>query len=171
MWHCIPGTAAQIRLCEQCGATSAALVMAYVGIDCMAYLSMPAENQTQKRQDFIDWVDKYLVGHPDQIYKYRGIDVYGARCAMLHSYGSKAAYHQQNPNTRFFAYHDGGRHLHDQAVDPRMVLIGTASFLNDVCSGMGNFMEACEQSLELRQRVAPRLANVLNTIPVPHGAQ
>ena len=166
MWHCIPGIAAQIQLCERSGATSAALVMAYVGIDTMAFLSMPTGQASQTRTDFINWVDTYLTGHPDQVYKYRGIDVYGARCAMLHTFSSEATYHDQNPNALLFTYHDGGRHMHDSAVNPRLVIIGTASFLNDVHSAITAFMDACASSEELRLRVEPRLARVLNTIPI-----
>ncbi len=59
-WAGITGLVKELKRCEAAGATLAALVMAYVCIDAMAYLSMPANKSEQTRQDFIAWVDGYL---------------------------------------------------------------------------------------------------------------
>ena len=52
------------------GATSATVIMVYVGIDVMGHLSMPAAKTSATRQDFIAWVDKYLRAEPDSAYQY-----------------------------------------------------------------------------------------------------
>lgn len=169
MWHCIPGMAAEIRRCEAAGATAAALAMAFISIDTMTFLSLPGGVEAQGRTDFINWVDTYLKGHPDQPYQYRGIDVYGARCAMLHSFGSAAQFHDRNGEAFLFGYHDGGMHMRNLDVDPRLVMIGSASFLNDVISALSEFMDACGTSPELRTRVEPRLPRVLAVVPLTTG--
>lgn len=171
MWRCIPGMAEEIRRCEAAGATAAALAMAFISIDTMTFLSLPDGVEAQGRMDFINWVDAYLKGHPDQPYQYRGIDVYGARCAMLHSFGSAAQFHDRYGEALLFGYHDGGMHMHNPEVDPRLVMIGSASFLNDVVSALSNFMEACSTSPELKARVEPRLARVLAVVPLPPSCQ
>jgi hypothetical protein len=38
-----------------------------------------------------------LKGHEDQPYKYRGLDVYGARCAVLHAFGTEVDFHNKTP--------------------------------------------------------------------------
>jgi hypothetical protein len=51
----------------------------------MAFLNMPESQTDVKRTDFIDWVDRYMKFPCKE--KLTGSDLYGARCAMLHTYG------------------------------------------------------------------------------------
>jgi hypothetical protein len=172
MWNSITGLVAEIRRCEAAGATTAAVAMAYIAIDTMAFLGLPADRDKQTRADCIAWVDAYLRGHPDQAYQYRGMDVYGARCAVLHAFGSEVDFHQQYPDAKRFGYHDGGEHRYDPAVDERLVIIGTASFINDVVAAVGQFVQTCQVDAELRARVEPRLPQLLATFsPLAPGAE
>lgn len=166
MWNGISGLIAEIKRCEVAGATTAAVAMAYVCIDTMAYLSLPAGRDTQGRTDFIDWVDNHLHCHDEQPYKYRGLDVYGARCALLHAFGSESDYHQKYPDAKRFGYHDGGKHTYDPAQNEQLVIIGTASLINDVVHAVGAFCEECKTDADLRARVDGRLPNVLATFPL-----
>ncbi len=96
-----------------------------------------------------------------------GLDVYGARCALLHAFSAHANFHEQNPDAKKFGYHDGGRHAYDPAVNEHLVIVGTASFLNDVVHAVTTFMQACRDDAELRQRVEARLPRVLATFSFP----
>ena len=148
----------------------AAVCMAYVGIATMSRLSMPVASTKQTRKDFIAWVDAYLKGDVSQPYQYRGIDVYAARCAVLHTYGVDADLHQTDPSILRFGYHDGGRHAFDVAVDPGFIVIGTASFLNDVVHAISDFMNACQADPNLRSLVEARLPSMLQTFSVASSA-
>jgi hypothetical protein len=168
MWGGLQGLVEEIKRCEAAGATTAAVCMAYVCIDTMSFLAMaPLEKTEQTRDDFIAWADTYVKAHEDQPYQYRGIDLYAARCAVLHAFSSEAKLHRQNPDVRLFGYHDGGKHMIDDKEGAKLVLIGTASFLNDVVIGLGDFVKACKADKELRERVEARLPNVLQTFPAP----
>jgi hypothetical protein len=134
-------------------------------MDTMAYLALPTDRETQGKADFIAWVNAHLKGHEDQPYQYRGKDVYGARCAMLHAFGSESDFHEKNDDAKKFTYHDGGKHAYDPSVDERLVIIGTASFLNDVVKAIGTFLESCKADTDLRTRVEGRLPKVLTTFP------
>ncbi len=90
LWEAITGLVREVKQCEAAGFTMAALALAYVGIDTMAYLAMPDGKSEQTRQDFIAWVDTYLKAHADQPYQYRGLDVYAARCGVLHAFRRRA---------------------------------------------------------------------------------
>jgi hypothetical protein len=169
MWESMSGLVAEIKRCEDAGATTGALALAFVCIDTMAFLSVPAGKGTQSRDDFIAWVDAYLKGDPGQPYQYKGLDVYGARCAFLHSYRAESDFHQKNPNATIFAYHDGGKHMLDENEAGRLVLIGTASFLNDVICALESFLQACLADPGLRERVETRLPKVLRTLPARSG--
>jgi len=57
-------------------------------IDAMAYLAMPEQQQDVAKEDFILWAEKYIrFPCREQL---TGPDLYGARCAMLHAYGSQS---------------------------------------------------------------------------------
>ena len=166
MWGGIGNLIEEIKRCEAAGATMSAVAMAYICIDTMAFLGMPEDKEIQSSKEFVDWVDTYLKGHADQPYQYRGIDVYAARCSVLHTFGSEAALHRANPDIKLFGYHDGGKHAYNAEIDPRLVIIGTASFLNDVILAVEAFLRACQQSEALRSRVGLRLEKVLQLSPL-----
>lgn len=169
MWKPVEQLVAEIKKCEAAGATTAAVTMAYVCIDTMAFLTMPATQTQQTRKDFIAWVDAHLEGHPSQPYQYRGIDVYAARCAVLHTFGSEAEIHRNDPSVKMFGYTDGGMHKYDPSIEPRLVLIGTASFLNDVTIAVLDFLNACRADKALRATVEARLPKIFVVIPHPAG--
>lgn len=165
MWGAIDGLINEIKTCEKAGATTSAVVMAFVCLDTMTYLALPAGRESQGKADFIAWVNANLRGHQDQPYQYRGLDVYGARCAMLHTFTSESDFHEKNGDAKKFAYHDGGKHAYDPTVDERLVMIGTASLLNDVVHAVGTFIDGCKANAALRARVEGRLPKVLAAIP------
>ena len=109
-WQTIIGLVSELKRCDECGITTASVAMAFICIDTLASLGRPIDKKRVTRSDFKEWVDIHLKGHPDQPYKYRGKDVYAARCAFLHKYGSEAELHNEDPDTIKFAYHDGGQH-------------------------------------------------------------
>jgi hypothetical protein len=171
MWQAVTGIVAEIKRCEAAGATMVAVTMAFVGIDTMAFLSMPSGRSSQTREDFVAWVNTYVKGHPSQPYQYDGTDVYAARCAVLHAFGAEAEVHRRNQDIRKFGYHDGGLHAFNPAVSPNLVIIGVASFLNDVVIAVESFTKASEADANLRARVETRLPTVFQTMPFPrHGA-
>jgi hypothetical protein len=166
-WKAIAGLVLEIQRCDEHGLTTASVAMSFICIDTLASLSRAVDKPKVTRSDFKEWVDKYLIGHEGQPYQYRGKDVYAARCAFLHTYGSEAELHENDPDTIKFAYHDGGKHEYNPEVEPSLVLIGVKSFVNDVVSGFAEFVTSCRNDDDLMQRVTSRLPNVLNSVPFP----
>ena len=112
-WKAITGLIGEIKRCEECGVITAAIALAFICIDTLASLGRPENKGRVTQSDFKEWVDTHLKGHPDQPYQYRGKDVYAARCAFLHAYGSDAMLHQKDSNTIKYGYHDGGKHAYN----------------------------------------------------------
>nr|WP_319491787.1 hypothetical protein [uncultured Desulfobacter sp.] len=166
-WQAIIELGMVLKRCDDCGISTASVAMAFICIDTVANLNRPLDKIQVTRSDFIEWVDTYLDCHPKQKYKYRGKDVYAARCAFLHTYGSEAQLHTKDPDIVKFTYHDGGKHAYDPNIDKTLVAIGIKSFVNDVLIAVKNFLEKCEQDLSLKKRVEKRLCNVLKTLPLP----
>lgn len=161
------GLVSELKRCDESGLITASLAMAFICIDSMSNLSRPEDKKRVTRGDFKNWVDKHLTGHPEQPYQYRGKDVYAARCAFLHTYGSEAELHEEDPDIIKYGYHDGGKHNFDPKVAPDLVLIGTRSFVNDVIHAVEYFLESCKSDKSLRELVESRLAHVLRTTPYP----
>jgi hypothetical protein len=166
-WETILGLVSDLKRCDKNGITTAAVAMAFICIDTFANLARPLNKSRATRSDFIEWVNKYLKEHPDQLYKYRGKDVYAARCAFLHTYGSEAQLHREDPDLIKFGYHDGGKHVYNPDIDPALTIIGTKSFINDVVRAGSFFMAECKNDTSLRNRVEERLPHVLQSIPFP----
>jgi len=169
-WKALVHMVDEIKQCDANNITTASIAMSYVCIDALANLSRPAEKAKATRKDFIDWADAYLIAHPDQPYKYRGKDIYAARCALLHNFSAEAELHENDLGTIKFSYHDGGKHYFDSKIDPRLALIGAKSFTNDVVIAVGKFMDACSANPDLMGLVESRLDKVFNKVPVPREA-
>ena len=166
-WKAIIGLIGEIKRCEECGVTTAAVAMAFICIDTLASLGRPENKARVTRSDFKEWVNAHLKGHSDQPYQYRGKDVYAARCAFLHTYGSAAELHQEDPDTIKFVYHNGGKHEYDPNTKPNLAIIGTESFINDVVEAVESFLKECEKDSSLRNRVEKRLPSMLQNMPFP----
>jgi hypothetical protein len=69
-------------------ALSGTIQLVYSGIDAMAFLGMPKNRDEVRKGDFIRWADKFIkFATPEQP---SGVDFYGARCAILHQFGTES---------------------------------------------------------------------------------
>ena len=73
-----------IELCLNAKLQLSSLVLLYSGIDIVAWLNRPVSKERATRKDFINWADDYLL--PNTNIKYEAIDLYAARCGIVHSY-------------------------------------------------------------------------------------
>lgn len=73
----------EVAIKNNCLASAVILILS--GIDSMAFLDMPVSQTDVTKNDFIKWADRYIKFPCTE--KLTGTDLYGARCAMLHSYG------------------------------------------------------------------------------------
>ena len=158
----------ELKRCDENGIITASLAMAYICIDALANLARPLNKPKVTRADFKEWVDTYLKAQPEQPYHYRGKDVYAARCALLHTYGSEVELHEEDPDTIIFGYHNGGKHQYNSDVNRGLAIIGTRSFINDVIIAVESFLENCQSDASLRHRVKLRLNKFLKTFPYPN---
>ena len=160
----------EIQKCQNAGATIACVMQVYVYIDTLAYLGMPISQTKNTRKDFIDWVEKYLKADSIQSYCYRGVDVYGARCALLHQFSAGADYHQVTPNVIKFGYSDGGKHYYDASINATFVIIGVASLVHDFMTAVEAFMRDIQIRIrDTKEQVVlqTRLNQIFGTFPFP----
>ncbi len=77
-----------IELCigNQLGVPSQ--ILTYATIDIMAWLDRDKNHPDVQRSDFIKWVDAYLL--PGSQLSCTAIDLYAARCSLIHSYSAES---------------------------------------------------------------------------------
>ncbi len=64
------------------------LILLYSCVDIMAWLDLPSDREDVRGSDFIRWVEQNLL--PGSGLLCKGVDLYGARCALIHSYTSES---------------------------------------------------------------------------------
>jgi hypothetical protein len=164
----ILGLLHEIQTCRDAGAISASVIMVFVAIDVMAFLSMPTGQKCQYGSDFIKWVDKYLKTEVESPYQYDGRDVYGARCAMVHTYSAESEFHQKNAPVKRFGYHDGGQHHFNENIDKDTVVIGVNSLILDFSKAVEAFVQDMILDVDLRERVATRVQKIVQVFPLSY---
>src|SRR5258707_262836 len=66
----------------------ATLLLVFAGIDAMAFLNMPDAQLDVTQKDFVGWAERYIK-FPGSAHL-KGAELYGARCALLHTYASES---------------------------------------------------------------------------------
>lgn len=77
-----------VDMCFDNGFIIPGLVIIYVGIDIMAWLNRPESRENVIRDDFISWVDEFLL--PNSNLACNAIDLYAARCGLVHTYSAES---------------------------------------------------------------------------------
>jgi hypothetical protein len=90
---------AAIRLCLEQHLRTPALALIYVGIDVMANISQRDKEQAN-RHDFVYWSEKYM--NCSSRLGVSGLDLYAARCGVLHSYTSDSGLSRRRHARRIF---------------------------------------------------------------------
>jgi len=75
---------AAIRLCLENHFRMPALALIYCGIDVLANLSRLADNPEVMQSDFVNWAERHM--KCKEFLGVSGLDLYAARCGILHSY-------------------------------------------------------------------------------------
>jgi len=71
----------------------AAIILVLSGIDTMASLNRPESQPDVTRTDFVNWCDRYMNFSTKD--KPSSLELYGARCGMLHQYGSQSRLYRE----------------------------------------------------------------------------
>lgn len=147
------------------GCYGSAVILIYAGIDSMAYLAMP-EGQTDVRgKDFIDWADRYIKFPCKE--QLTGTDLYGARCAMLHTYSvySKLS---RGGKARLIGYMD--KSLPEVRYEPNvskdLVLVSVPALAQTFYQGVDRFLVDAFSDKKLAPITEARARNLIQCLPV-----
>ena len=143
----------------------ASLILTYSAIDCMASLIMPEDQKDVKGSDFQDWVDTYMKADQDQPYQCCGVDLWGARCGLVHRYSPYSNLSERD-ECKVFQYHNGGGHRYDPAINEDVVVVSAPDLVRDFYGAMTVFIEALMKDAELFGRANSRMKTLFQIAPL-----
>lgn len=154
-----------IQLTVENNCYGSAVILILSGIDSMAFLNMPESQTDVKGADFIEWADRYLKFLCSE--KLTGADLYGARCAMLHSYGvvSKMS---RDGKCRMVGYITDTlpEIRYNPDVDKNFVLVSVPALAESLYKGIDQFLVDLFSNQDKVRIAEDRLKGFIQEIPV-----
>lgn len=143
------------------GRLRAAAILTYCGIDAMAFLTMPKGQANTTRTDFIKWVDDYLVFHDGL--KLAGLELYAARCALVHTYSTEAELHRNGKVLRQIAYTDEMLpEIAESDEEPNLVLVSIRGLVDAFHDGVAETIKTWMADREKRELAEVRLREMVH---------
>ena len=129
--------AIRVALDNECYA--AAVILVYSGIDTMAYIGIPDNQEDVTSRDFMNWADQYIRFPCNE--QVTGADLYGARCGMLHSYSVTSRLSREG-KCRRVGYMDKAvpEVRYDPGIDPSFVLVSIHGLAEAFFRGIDQFL-------------------------------
>ena len=154
-----------IRVALENDCLGSAVILILSGIDAMAYVGMPAGQEDVTRNDFITWVERYIKFSCSE--QLSGWDLYGARCAMLHSYGTASDLSRKG-KCRQIGYMD--KSVPEIRLNPSvsmdLVLVSVPALADAFFSGIDKFLIDAFADEKKRAIAEQRLQKLVQATPV-----
>lgn len=141
-----------------------AVTLMFSTVDALAALSRPQTQAETNRDIFIEWVDKYLL--LTSRLQCTAIDLYGARCGVLHTYSPESGLSLRGQARPVFYQWQSGppansqRNLPDDAI-----VVEIESLQSAVQTAAHAFVSAEQSDQQIAARVAHHLPTLLCYIP------
>jgi hypothetical protein len=139
-----------------------AVILILSAIDAMAYLGMPTDQESVTRVDFIRWAEQFI--HFDGPQQLTGADLYGARCAMLHSYGVRSSMSRKG-ECRLVGYMSESYPpiQYNPSVSRELVLVSVPALRDVLFKGIDDFLVYLFSDSERAKLAEERLKNLVVT--------
>lgn len=127
----------RIALANKCYGSAVILILS--AIDTMAYLSMPENQDDVQRNNFVEWVNKYIkFSCKEQI---TGLDLYGARCGMLHNYSTQSKLSREG-KCRQIGYMDKSipEVIYKPEISKELVMVSIEALADTFFKGIDQFL-------------------------------
>lgn len=127
----------QVALDNDC--LDSAVILILAGMDSMAYLNMPDDQEDVTRKDFVEWAERYIKF--PCVEQLTGMDLYGARCAMLHSFGLVSRL-SRSGECRIIGYMDTSvpEVRYNPLVNKEMVMVSVPALAKAFFDGIDRFL-------------------------------
>ena len=142
----------------------AAVILIFAGVDAMAYLNMPANQEDVTRTDFVDWAERYI--HFPCEEQLTGLELYSARCGMLHTYSTFSRLTREG-GCRVIGYTDEmyPEVRFNPEVSENLVLVSIPALAQAFFNGVDQFLINLFADNERVRLTEHRFNNIVQTIP------
>lgn len=145
------------------------LLLLYAGIDIVAWLDRPEYHQDVKANDFIEWVDKYLL--PGTELTCSALDLYGARCGLIHSYIAESRRSRRGEAKMIFYAWGTGRAMELQRAldysDIPALAVRVEDLFGAFCTGVERFKQSLTGDPQRANLVYQRAGKLFSSIDLP----
>lgn len=144
------------------------LLLLYAGIDIMAWLNRPESHKEVERSDFVGWADKYVL--PGTELACSAIDLYAARCSLLHSYTAESGLSRRGDAKEIFYARGNGRagdlqRVIDHGGTRSAVVVHVEHLFHAFRAGVGRFKESLSNDPEKGYLVYERASKFFSHVP------
>ena len=147
----------------------ATLILEYCGIDAMAHLTMPTGKDKVTRADFVAWAEKYLrfrSADMQPTLTLPGLELYAARCALVHTYSSEADLHKEGKVKRQIGYGDEFLpEVADSGDVEHLVMVSIRGLVDAFSRGIAATLQDIKGDEERRKLFAERLEKMVHELP------
>jgi uncharacterized protein YqiB (DUF1249 family) len=142
-----------------------ALIILYSAIDTMAWTNIPEGNVF--KPIFCAWVDEYM--NSDETIGCKSIDLYSARCGLVHSYSSESSLSQEGEAREIWyvsspASKDDLQIYADQ-LKPNTIAVNITELISAFIIGTENYKNVISNDPEKKKSVNKRLEKWFRFIP------
>lgn len=156
-----------VRLCLANRLIVPALILIYTGIDFVASLARPATQSDVTKNDFIRWAERFMDCR--QRLGVSGLDLYAARCGVVHTYTADSKLHRAGQAKRIF-YSWGNQEPHEanslvRRLGYSEVFIKIESLFDTFNHGLEKFGTAMTKDEQLTTLVVSRGGQLFSNYP------
>ena len=147
------------------------LILTYAAIDIMAWLDRDKSHQDVQRSDFVKWVETYML--PESQLPCAGIDLYAARCSLLHSYSAESRLSRQGKASEiFYAWGTSDERGLQKLIDLEGSRDAKALHIEKLLAALKNGIEQFVSNVHDNQLVTDRAEKFFSNMPsIGAGAQ
>lgn len=154
-----------IKICLDHKLHTACALLTFAGIDAMAFLNMPKYQTSVKKKDFVKWSNKYIKFN--SIERLSGLELYGARCALIHNYGATSELARQG-KVRIIGLVDQCEPpiIYNEKVNDRLVLLSIEALVDSFFNGIDLFLIDLFSNNKKCEVLEGRLNSFIQKIPL-----
>lgn len=157
------GIKRDIRLLLDNDAWRGAILLTYAGMDALTYLAMPAGQVEATGSDFVRWAEGYI--RFDGISQLTGEELWAARCATLHTYGTESRLSRRQA-VRQIGYMDKSEPpIRESPEVPGLVLVSVPALAEAFFAGIDHFLISAFADPMKGPLVESRLKTFIHVLP------
>ena len=158
-----------INICKEQRLFGPALILLYSGTDIMASLIRPPNADEVRRDDFLRWAGDYIL--PDSNLNCTPIELYAARCSILHSLRYDSGLSRDGRARRIRYIFDNADVVREnmeelERQDTSLVVVDFDGLLQAFENGVERFLENIENNPQDNTIIIERINNELIFFPL-----